>query len=172
MISSERFKAIRAIISDIDGVLTDGRVGYGAPEFIKFFNYRDGHWLKLAKRHGYITGLISGRSSLANRMRARELNMDFCKEDIPDKRTAFEEILKEYALTPEQCLYVGDDLVDAPILSRVGISIAVADAVPALDEFIDWRLKTPGGHGVFVEILERLFRESGIWDQVLERYRK
>ena len=172
MISSERFKAIRAIISDIDGVLTDGRVGYGAPEFIKFFNYRDGHWLKLAKRHGYITGLISGRSSLANRMRARELNMDFCKEDIPDKRTAFEEILKEYALTPEQCLYVGDDLVDAPIMSRVGISIAVADAVPALDEFIDWRLKTPGGHGVFVEILERLFRESGIWDQVLERYRK
>ena len=172
MISSERFKAIRAIISDIDGVLTDGRVGYGAPEFIKFFNYRDGHWLKLAKRHGYITGLISGRSSQANRMRARELGMDFCKEDILDKRTAFEEILREYDLTPEQCLYVGDDLVDAPIMSRAGISVAVADAVPSLDDFVDWRLKTPGGHGVFVEILERLFRESGIWDQVLERYRK
>ena len=172
MISSEKFKAIRAIISDIDGVLTDGRVGYGAPDFIKFFNYRDGHWLKLAKRHGYITGLISGRSSGANRMRAQELDMDFCKEDILDKRTAFEEILKEYDLAPEQCLYVGDDLVDAPIMSRVGIAVAVADAVPALDEFVDWRLNTPGGHGVFVEILERLFRESGIWDRVLERYRK
>ncbi len=172
MISSDRFKAIRAVISDIDGVLTDGRVGYGAPEFIKFFNYRDGHWLKLAKRHGYITGLISGRAALANRLRAQELGMDFCKEDVHDKRTAFEEILAGYELAPEQCLYVGDDLVDAPILSRAGIAVAVADAVPALDEFVDWRLKTPGGHGVFVEILERLFRESGIWDQVLERYRK
>ena len=66
----DRFKAIRAIISDIDGVLTDGRVGYGAADFIKFFNYRDGHWLKLAKRHGYIAGLISGRASQANRTRA------------------------------------------------------------------------------------------------------
>ena len=67
---------------------------------------------------------------------------------------------------------VGDDIIDAPVMSRVGIAIAVADAVPALDEFAHWRLKTPGGHGVFVEILERLFRESGIWDEVLERYRK
>ena len=63
MISAERFKKIRAVISDIDGVLTDGRVGYGATELIKFFNYRDGHWLKMAKRHGYIVGFISGRSS-------------------------------------------------------------------------------------------------------------
>ena len=98
--------------------------------------------------------------------------MDFCKEDVHNKGTTFEEILAEYKLAPEQCLYVGDDLVDAPIMSRAGIAVAVADAVPALDEFVDWRLKTPGGHGVFVEILERLFRESGIWDQVLERYRK
>ena len=172
MISSDRFKAIRAIISDIDGVLTDGRVGYGAPDFIKFFNYRDGHWLKLAKRHGYIVGLISGRASQANRTRSAELGLDFCLEDIHDKLTAFGEILEKYELSPDQCLYVGDDLVDAPIMSRVGIAVAVADAVPALDEFIDWRLKTPGGHGVFVEILEPLFRECGLWEEVMERYRK
>ena len=172
MISSEKFKKIRAVISDIDGVLTNGTVGYGAPDFIKFFNYRDGHWLKMAKRHGYIVGLISGRSSEANRRRAGELGLDFCKEDIINKITAFEEVLAEYDLKPEECLYVGDDIIDAPVMSRVGIAIAVADAVPALDEFAHWRLKTPGGHGVFVEILERLFRESGIWDEVLERYRK
>ena len=172
MISSDRFKAIRAIISDIDGVLTDGRVGYGAADFIKFFNYRDGHWLKLAKRHGYIAGLISGRASQANRTRAEELGLDFCLEDVHDKLTAFEGILEKYKLAPGQCLYVGDDLVDATIMSRVGIAVAVADAVPALDEFADWRLKTPGGHGVFVEILEPLFRESGVWEKVMERYRK
>ncbi len=172
MISAERFKKIRAVISDIDGVLTDGRVGYGAPELIKFFNYRDGHWLKMAKRHGYIVGFISGRSSGANRTRAGELGVDFCKEDIHTKLTAFEEILKEYDLKPEECIFVGDDLIDAPVMRRAGIGIAVADAVPALDEFADWRLKTPGGHGVFVEILERLFKECGIFDEVTARYRQ
>ena len=93
MISAEQFKKIRAVISDIDGVLTDGTVGYGLEDFVKFFNYRDGHWLKMAKRHGYIVGLISGRSSAANRKRAGELGLDFCKEDIHNKQTAFEEIL-------------------------------------------------------------------------------
>ena len=98
MISAEQFKKIRAIISDIDGVLTDCRTGYGAPDFIKFFNYRDGHWLKMAKRQGYIVGFISGRSSEANRVRAKELDVDFCKEDIHEKLAAFEEILAEYNL--------------------------------------------------------------------------
>ena len=172
MISAEQFKKIRAIISDIDGVLTNGTVGYGLEDFVKFFNYRDGPWLKMAKRHGYIVGLISGRSSAANRKRAGELGLDFCKEDIHNKLTAFEEILAEYDLKPEECLYVGDDIIDAPVMSRVGIAVAVADAVPVLDEFADWRLQTPGGRGVFVEILDRLFRESGIMDEVLERYRK
>ena len=172
MISTEQFRAIRAIISDIDGVLTDCRVGYGADDFIKFFNYRDGHWLKMAKRQGYIVGFISGRSSAANRQRAGELGVDFCKEDIHDKLEAFEEILKEYDLTPEQCLYVGDDLIDANILRRAGIAITVADGVPMLDEVVHWRTKTPGGHGVFVEIIERLFRECDILEKATERYRK
>ena len=172
MIPLEKLRRIRAVVLDIDGVLTDGRVGYDGERKIKFFNYRDGHWLKLAKRHGYIAGLISGRASEANRARAAELGLDFCLEDVHDKLTAFEGILEKYQLAPEQCLYVGDDLVDAPIMSRVGIAVAVADAVPALDEFADWRLKTPGGHGVFVEILEPLFRENGLWEKVMERYRK
>ena len=172
MISADQFKKIRAIISDIDGVLTDCRTGYGAPDFIKFFHYRDGHWLKMAKRQGYIVGLISGRSSLANRTRAQELGLDFCKEDVHEKLTVFEEILSEYDLKAEECLYVGDDVVDARVMRRAGIGVAVADSVPALDEFADWRLQTPGGHGVFVEILERLFKETGQWDQVMERYRQ
>lgn len=170
MISAERFKAIKAIISDIDGVLTDGRVAYGAPDFIKFFHYRDGHWLKMAKREGYIVGLISGRSSEANRVRAGELQLDFCKEDIHNKMTAFEEILKEYDLKPEECLYVGDDVIDAPVMRKAGIAVAVADAVPALDKVAHWRLETPGGHGVFVEIIGRLFKECGIFDKAMERY--
>ena len=172
MISAERFQKIRAVISDIDGVLTDGTVGYGTSDFIKFFNYRDGHWMKMAKRQGYIVGLISGRSSEANRMRAKELGLDFCKEDRGNKLLAFEEVLAEFNLKPEECLYVGDDVIDAPVMRRAGIGVAVADAVPFLDEVADWRLNTPGGHGAFVEIFERLFKESGVYDEVLERYRK
>ena len=131
MISAEKARLIKAVILDIDGVLTDGRVGYGGPELIKFFHYRDGHWLKLAMRAGIMVGLLSGRGSPANRERAAELGITFVRENIHDKLEEFEKLLVEYQLKPEECLYMGDDVIDMPVLSRVGIPVAVADGVPA-----------------------------------------
>ncbi len=160
------------IITDIDGVLTDCRVGYGAPEFIKFFHYRDGHWLKLAQRAGLKTGFLSGRSSLANKVRASELEVDFCKEDVKDKLAGFEEILAEYQLSPSECLYIGDDLVDMPVMRRCGIAVAVADAVPELDEVADFRTAAPGGHGAVAEVIRKLLIAQGKLDEVIERYRR
>ena len=172
MISAEKARLIKAVILDIDGVLTDGRVGYGGPELIKFFHYRDGHWLKLAMRAGIMVGLLSGRGSPANRERAAELGITFVRENIHDKLEEFEKLLVEYQLKPEECLYMGDDVIDMPVLSRVGIPVAVADAVPELDEVVIYRTAAPGGHGAVCETMRLLLKARGDLDGLLERYRK
>lgn len=172
MISAEKARLIKAVILDIDGVLTDGRVGYGAEDLIKFFHYRDGHWLKLAIRAGIMVGLLSGRESKANRERAAELGLTFVRENIHDKLEEFEKLLKEYQLKPEECLYMGDDVIDMPVLSRVGIPVAVADAVPELDEVVIYRTAAPGGHGAVCETMRLLLKARGDLDGILERYRR
>ena len=128
--------AIRAIILDVDGVLTDGRIGYGggSPDEIKFFDVKDGHGIKLALRAGLQVGILSGRTSAANRRRAEELGLSFLVEGAKDKAAAFETLLQQQQLAAHECLYVGDDLIDLPVMRRVAISVAVADAAPELLE--------------------------------------
>ena len=171
MVTKEQFKKIKLIISDIDGVLTDGKVGYGAPDFIKFFNYKDGQWIRVALRAGLMVGLLSGRKSEANARRAAELNITFCKEDCIRKGDAFKEILEEYSLKSDECLYVGDDLIDVPVMRRVGIAVAPADGVAELDEFIDWRTSRRGGDGVLYEVISKLLAARGDLDRQLDYYR-
>ena len=161
MISSEAFRKIKAVVLDVDGVLTDGRAGYGAEEEIKFFHLRDGHWMRMAIRSGLKVGLLSGRGSRANRRRAEELGLSFCYENCKDKLEGFERLLAEQSLQPEECLYIGDDVIDMPVMRRVGVAVAVADGVPELDEVVDFRTRTPGGHGAVCEVMRRLMMEQG-----------
>ena len=172
MISSEAFRKIKAVVLDVDGVLTDGRAGYGAEEEIKFFHLRDGHWMRMAIRTGLKVGILSGRGSRANRRRAEELGLSFCYENCKDKLEGFERLLAEQSLRPEECLYVGDDVIDMPVMRRAGIAVAVADGVPELDEVADFRTRTPGGHGAVCEVMRRLMMEQGTLDTQLERYRR
>lgn len=172
MVTAEQFKKIKLILTDIDGVLTDGRVGYGSDDFIKFFNYKDGHWIRMAMRAGLIVGFLSGRKSPANEQRANELGVTFCREDIKDKGPEFQRILKEYSLSPEECLYIGDDIIDVPVMRHAGISVTPADGIDLLDDYVDWRTSRNGGYGVLYEVIERLLRESGKLDVLLERYCK
>lgn len=172
MISSEAFRKIKAVVLDVDGVLTDGRAGYGAEEEIKFFHLRDGHWMRMAIRSGLKVGLLSGRGSRANRRRAEELGLSFCYENCKDKLEGFERLLAEQSLQPEECLYIGDDVIDMPVMRRVGVAVAVADGVPELDEVVDFRTRTPGGHGAVCEVMRRLMMEQGTLDAQLERYRR
>lgn len=161
---------IKAIIFDIDGVLTDGMIGYSSEKEIKFFNVRDGHGIKMAKRAGLKVGALSGRSAEANRIRAAELEFDFLYEGRRNKGEAFDELLEQNGLKAQECLYIGDDVVDIPVMKRAGLSAAVADAVLELDEYCEYRSRLPGGRGAVREIIEWLLKEQGKWEKLMERY--
>jgi 3-deoxy-D-manno-octulosonate 8-phosphate phosphatase (KDO 8-P phosphatase) len=157
-------------VLDIDGVMTDGRFGYDGECEIKFFHARDGHGIKMAKRAGLAIGALSGRSSPANRARGRELEFDFLLEAKKNKREAFLELLASFNLKSEECLCIGDDLVDIPIMRMAGVAVTVADAPAEMDRVADFRTTRPGGHGAVREMLEWLLKEQGKWDSLVERY--
>lgn len=164
-------RRIRALILDVDGVLTDGRIGYGSQEGeIKFFDVKDGQGLALLRRAGLKAGILSGRASAANRQRAAELSLDFLYEGEKDKLAGFERLLREQALGSEECLYVGDDLVDLPVMRRAGLAAAVADAVPEVREAAHWVTEAPGGRGAVRELVTRLLKLQGKWDAVTACY--
>ena len=171
MISNKKIDKIVAIVLDIDGILTDGRMGYSSGDEVKFFHVRDGHGIKLAMRAGLKVGALSGRSAAANRKRAEELGFDFLYEGKKDKRAAFLELLKEHNLTAEECLYIGDDVVDAVPMRMAGIGVTVADAPEYMDEFCDMRTALPGGHGAVREVLDWLLHRQNKWEALMERYR-
>jgi len=171
MISETDIRRIRALILDVDGVLTDGRIGYGSQEGeIKFFDVKDGHALVLLRRVGLKAGILSGRASAANRQRAAELRLDFIYEGELDKRAGFERLLQEQELTAAECLYVGDDLVDLPVMRQAGIAVAVADAVPEVRQQADWVTEAGGGRGAVREVVIWLLRQQGRWETATARY--
>ena len=168
---SEKCSKITTIVLDVDGVLTDGRIGYrDNGDEIKFFDVKDGHGIVLARRAGLKVGILSGRKSKANAVRAAELHMDFYYEGCLNKAEGFAELLKKEGLTAEECMYIGDDLVDAQPMSCCGLAVATGDAVPELDAVADLRVKAPGGRGAVRETVELLLKEQGKWAKLLERY--
>ena len=167
---SEKASQIKAIVLDIDGVLTDGSIGYGSSEKIKFFNAKDGHAIKMALRSGYQVGVLSGRNDSASQERADELNLSFVYLGEKDKHIAFTRLLKEIDLTPEECLYIGDDVVDIPVIRQAGIGVCVSDACDEVKVYSDWQTTLPGGHGAVRETIARLMSEAKRWDEAMERY--
>ena len=171
-IAPERWQKIRAVVLDIDGILTDGRIGYGtgSPEEIKFFHVRDGHGIKLAMRAGIAVGVLSGRKSAANCRRAEELGLSFVYEGKKDKNSAFAELLAEQGLQADEVLYMGDDTVDLPVMRQVGIAVTVADAPCYMDTAADFRTQHNGGQGAVREVIDQLLMQSGKWREVMARY--
>ena len=168
----DNISEIKAIVLDIDGVLTDGHIGYGggSPREIKFFDVRDGQGIRLAMRAGLLVGVLSGRKSQANRTRAKELGLSFLYEGCLDKLSGWEQLLQEQGLKPSECMYIGDDVVDMPPMRRAGFPVAVADASPELDTVAKYRTHHSGGRGAVREAIEILLKGQGKWDSVLEKY--
>jgi len=162
---------IRLLLLDVDGVLTDGRViidnnGVEA----KAFNIKDGHGMKLIQRAGIRVGIITGRSSQVVEFRARELGIDILHQGAKDKLTPYRQILAAEGLTDAEVAYVGDDLIDLPILQRVGYAVAVADAVAEIKPYVDYVTQLPGGYGAVREVCDQLLRGRGAWEDVTRRY--
>lgn len=164
--------AIKAVVLDVDGVLTDGRIGYGtgSDEEIKFFDVKDGASVAMLHRAGFKAAILSGRTSRANKRRAAELNFDCILEGKSDKSAGLLELCGMLGITPSECLYIGDDMIDIHPMLMAGIAAAVADASPETAAVADWRLTRPGGRGAVREAVERLLKERGLWQKATEKY--
>ena len=169
----EKIKPIKLLILDVDGVLTDGKIIYNdRGEEIKAFNVRDGHGLKLLMRAGIGIALITGRKSKVVLHRARDLGIKNVYQKVTNKIEVYEKILKGKKLKDENVGFVGDDLVDIPVLKRVGFSAAVGDAIPEVREVADYVASKKGGEGAVREICELLLKVQNKWEEITERYQK
>jgi 3-deoxy-D-manno-octulosonate 8-phosphate phosphatase (KDO 8-P phosphatase) len=166
-----RAKRIRLLLLDVDGVMTDGRLGFdGAGREFKFFYARDGIGIRLLQRAGLKVGILSGRRAKVVELRARELGIDLLLQKIQDKARALEEILKKEKLHRKQICYVGDDLVDLPVLTRVGLAVAVRDAAPEVKAAAHIITRKPGGMGAVREVCEILLRAQGKWKARVQKF--
>jgi 3-deoxy-D-manno-octulosonate 8-phosphate phosphatase (KDO 8-P phosphatase) len=162
---------IKLLLLDVDGVLTDGRITYDSEGGeSKSFDVKDGHGLKLLQRAGIRVGIITGRRSAIVARRAEELGIELVYQGAKDKSLPFNEIMQKLALAPEEIAYVGDDIVDLPVMRKVGFAATVADAVDDVKPFADMVTKLPGGRGAVREICEFILKESGRWPAVTHHY--
>jgi 3-deoxy-D-manno-octulosonate 8-phosphate phosphatase (KDO 8-P phosphatase) len=162
---------IRMLIMDVDGVLTDGTIIIdSAGNESKRFSLLDGHGIKLWHRTGLETALISGRDSVATSTRAEQLSIKRVIQGQKKKLPAFEELLHQTQLSASQVAYVGDDLLDLPLVVRAGLGVAVANAVEELKQRADMITSRPGGAGAVREVIEYILKNTGKWDQLMERY--
>ena len=164
----ERAQAIRLLILDVDGVLTDGSLYFGPQgEALKVFHVRDGHGLKMLQKAGIEAAFLSGRRSDAAYHRARELGVSRFHEGLRDKVAVMEEIMASMDIEAGAVAAVGDDLVDLPHMRRVGLAVAVADAVPEVKAAAHWVTSLPGGKGAVREVCDLLLKAQGKWDGVV-----
>lgn len=156
---------IRVILSDVDGVLTDGRIIYdNSGVETKCFHVRDGLGIKLWQRAGYEFGIITTRTSEVVRARAAELGVRIVRQGVAEKWTAAGEILETLGAAPEEVCYIGDDLPDLDVMRRVALAVAVADASEEVRRAARWTTRLAGGQGAVRELVERLLKAKAQWE--------
>jgi len=166
-----RIRKIRLLILDVDGVLTDGRIIIDdAGQESKHFDVKDGHGLKLIMRYGIDVVLLTGRSSAVVTHRAADLGIREVYQGILNKIDFFIQFIEKRGINPEEVAYIGDDVVDIPILKIVGFSIAVQDAVDEVKEKVDHITGKPGGRGAVRETCDLILKVQGKWEEVARRY--
>ncbi|MFG0331644.1 MAG: KdsC family phosphatase [Phycisphaerales bacterium] len=167
----DRLAAVRLLVLDVDGVLTNGRIEFDADgRETKSFHVRDGLAMKAWMRSGRHLAIITGRASLAVTARMTELEVPFVIQGSHDKGVALERLLSETGVSAGDTAAIGDDLTDLPLLRMIGVPIAVADAAPEVREAAAWVMDERGGDAVARVAIERMMRLSGAWDSVVSRY--
>ena len=159
------------MLFDVDGVLTDGKLWYGpSGEAFKAFHVLDGHGLKLLMQSGTEVALLSGRSSPAVSARAAELGISHVLQGIDDKRAAFEALGERLAIPAAESGFMGDELVDLPVLRRCGFACAPAEAHQSVRESVHYIASAPGGGGAAREVCEFVLRAQGRMESILAGY--
>jgi 3-deoxy-D-manno-octulosonate 8-phosphate phosphatase (KDO 8-P phosphatase) len=171
MTVEERASRLRLLLFDVDGVLTDGVVMmHSDGSESKGFHIKDGAAIVWAQRAGLTVGLLSARTSGATSHRAAQLAVRIVKQGVSSKRAAFDQILREAETDEAHVGYMGDDLLDLPILTRAGLSAAPADAAAEVRQSVHWVSSAPGGRGAVREFIELVLRAQRRWDTVLADY--
>jgi len=170
-LNQEKVKHLKLLMLDVDGVLTDGKIIYNdRGEELKAFDVRDGHGIKLLMRSGVKVVLITGRKSRVVVHRARDLGITQVYQKVTNKVEVYEKILRQKKLVDREVGFVGDDLVDIPVLRRAGFSATVSDAIPEVKKIVDYITTKRGGEGAVREICELLLKLQNRWEKVTETY--
>ena len=172
----KRAARIELLLMDVDGTMTDGGVTLLSQTDeialeIKTFDAHDGQGLTLAHTAGIRTGCITGRESSALLRRAREMKMEFIYMKQPLKMLAYEEILEKAGVSDSSVAYVGDDLPDLPVMHRVGLAVAVGNAVPEVKKVAHYVTKANAGRGAIRETVELILKSKGIWEAMIDKAR-
>ena len=167
----EKASRIRLVVFDVDGVLTDGSlyIGDDGQEY-KAFHSRDGHGIKMLLGQGVEIAVITGRTSRVVEHRMKNLGITQVYQGKLDKLPAFQELLEKLGIAEEQTAYVGDDVVDLPVMRRVGLAIAVQDAHPLVRQHSHWQTPNPGGRGAARDVCELIMEARGVLDGEMSRY--
>jgi 3-deoxy-D-manno-octulosonate 8-phosphate phosphatase (KDO 8-P phosphatase) len=162
---------IRLILFDVDGVLTDGTLLVHADgSESKVFDIKDGTGIVWAQRLGLTVGFLSARSSMATAQRASQLGITLVHQGVASKLETYEQIADSLMLDEDEVAYMGDDILDLPVLGRVGLAAAPADAAADVRSRVDWIAQARGGAGAARELIELILRAQGRWDAVLASY--
>jgi 3-deoxy-D-manno-octulosonate 8-phosphate phosphatase (KDO 8-P phosphatase) len=162
---------IQMLVLDVDGVLTDGTLIINTDgSESKCFNTLDGHGIRMWQRAGYKVALLSGRASEPTRHRAEQLQIEYVFEDCYHKLPALKEFLKQLGLSPHEVAYIGDDLADLPVIRYVGFGAVVANAVEEVKKYADYVTIHTGGRGAVREVIEYILKDTGKWQELMERY--
>lgn len=167
----QRIAPIQLILCDVDGVLTDGKLSFDNQGIeTKSFHVRDGLGIKLWQQCGGQFGLLTARSSHIVKVRAAELGVDLIRQGFSDKLPIAQQVMKEQGLAAEQMCYMGDDLTDLQLISKVGLGVAVADAVDEVRLAAHHTTKRNGGKGAVRELIETILKTQNRWTEVVRKY--
>ena len=168
---AERLQGIELILSDVDGVLTDGSLIFDNEGIeTKTFHVRDGMAIRLWQQAGLRFGILTARTSHIVQVRAAELSIDIVRQGFRDKLPAAQEIAQSLNLNMDQICYIGDDLTDLPVLNAVGLSVAVADAVEEVRKSAHFTTKINGGKGAVRELIETILKAKNRWEDIVSRF--
>ena len=168
---TNRSRKIRCLLMDVDGVLTDGKLHFTSDgQEFKTFDVQDGHGIAMAQRAGLTIGFVSGRSSKATARRAADLGVKIVLQKPTNKMKLVEKVKRQHGFTNDEIAFIGDELVDLPVLRRVGLAVAVPNAMNEVKRVAHYVTRRRGGDGAVREVIEMILKAQGSWKKVIARY--